>query len=134
MIKQSVIVQVYNVELYIYPCIESIFKQGFIEADHEVIIVSAGTWYCNCKCMEIDKNNGFASGNLIKLKKVHIYFYFCILYGVDLEVLLLSDRKRITQHLIKSEPNLEFSNGLKQKYIIYKVMLYIYIELLLIYK
>ena len=43
MIKLSVIVPVYNVELYIRPCIESIFKQGLNEADYEVIIVNDGT-------------------------------------------------------------------------------------------
>ena len=43
MIKLSVIVPVYNVEMYIRPCIESIFKQGLNEADYEVIIVNDGT-------------------------------------------------------------------------------------------
>ena len=43
MIKLSVIVPVYNVELYIRPCIESIFKQGLNEVDYEVIIVNDGT-------------------------------------------------------------------------------------------
>ena len=39
----SIIVPVYNVEKYIRPCIESIFKQGLNEVDFEVIIVNDGT-------------------------------------------------------------------------------------------
>lgn len=39
----SIIVPVYNVEKYIRPCIESIFKQGLDEADYEVIIVNDGS-------------------------------------------------------------------------------------------
>ena len=36
----SIIVPVYNVENYIRPCIESIFKQGLDDASFEVIIVN----------------------------------------------------------------------------------------------
>ena len=43
MTKLSIIVPVYNVEKYIRPCIESIFRQGLNEADFEVIIVNDGT-------------------------------------------------------------------------------------------
>lgn len=39
----SIIVPVYNVENYIRPCIESIFKQGLDDADFEVIIVNDGS-------------------------------------------------------------------------------------------
>ncbi|MBQ2209990.1 MAG: glycosyltransferase, partial [Prevotella sp.] len=39
----SIIVPVYNVEKYIRPCIESIFKQGLDDADYEVIIINDGT-------------------------------------------------------------------------------------------
>ena len=39
----SIIVPVYNVEEYIRPCIESIFKQGLNDNDFEVIIVNDGT-------------------------------------------------------------------------------------------
>jgi Glycosyltransferases involved in cell wall biogenesis len=39
----SIIVPVYNVEEYIRPCIESIFRQGFDEDCFEVIIVNDGT-------------------------------------------------------------------------------------------
>ena len=38
-----IIVPVYNVEEYIRPCIESIFKQGLNDDDFEVIIVNDGT-------------------------------------------------------------------------------------------
>lgn len=41
--KLSIIVPVYNVEKYIRPCMESIFKQGLDEDDYEVIIVNDGT-------------------------------------------------------------------------------------------
>ena len=43
MTKLSIIVSVYNVEKYIRPCIESIFRQGLDDADYEVIIVNDGT-------------------------------------------------------------------------------------------
>jgi glycosyltransferase involved in cell wall biosynthesis len=43
MIKLSIIVPVYNVEKYIRPCIESIFKQGLDEDAFEVIIINDGT-------------------------------------------------------------------------------------------
>lgn len=39
----SIIVPVYNVEKYVRPCIESIFKQGLDDADFEVIIVNDGS-------------------------------------------------------------------------------------------
>ena len=42
-IKLSIIVPVYNVEKYIRPCIESIFKQRLDDKDFEVIIVNDGT-------------------------------------------------------------------------------------------
>lgn len=43
MLKLSIVVPVYNVEKYIRPCIESIFKQGLDETCFEVIIVNDGT-------------------------------------------------------------------------------------------
>ena len=39
----SIIVPVYNVERYIRPCLESIFRQGLDENDFEIIIVNDGT-------------------------------------------------------------------------------------------
>ena len=42
-LQLTIIVPVYNVEKYIRPCIESIFKQGLDDADFEVIIVNDGT-------------------------------------------------------------------------------------------
>ena len=43
MIKLSIIVPVYNVEKYIRPCFESIFKQGLDDDDYEIIIINDGT-------------------------------------------------------------------------------------------
>ena len=43
MTKLSIIIPVYNVEKYIRPCMESIFRQGLDEDDYEVIIVNDGT-------------------------------------------------------------------------------------------
>ncbi len=43
MTKLSIIVSVYNVEKYIRPCVESIFRQGLDENIFEVIIVNDGT-------------------------------------------------------------------------------------------
>ena len=43
MTKLSIIVPVYNVERYIRPCVESIFRQGLDDADFEIIIVNDGT-------------------------------------------------------------------------------------------
>lgn len=42
MIDLSIIVPVYNVEKYIRPCFESIFRQGLDESNYEVIIVNDG--------------------------------------------------------------------------------------------
>ena len=41
--KLSIIVPVYNVEQYIRPCVDSIFRQGLDEEDFEVILVNDGT-------------------------------------------------------------------------------------------
>lgn len=41
--KLSIIVPVYNVEKYIRPCVESLFRQGLNEDDYEVILVNDGT-------------------------------------------------------------------------------------------
>ena len=41
--KLSIIIPVYNVEQYIRPCVESIFKQGLDENAYEVILVNDGT-------------------------------------------------------------------------------------------
>lgn len=41
--KLSIIVPVYNVEQYIRPCVESIFRQGLDENAYEVILVNDGT-------------------------------------------------------------------------------------------
>ena len=41
--KISIIVPVYNVEQYIRPCVESIFRQGLDESTYEVILVNDGT-------------------------------------------------------------------------------------------
>lgn len=43
MLKLSVIIPVYQVEKYIHPCLESVFKQGLSDEDFEVIIVNDGT-------------------------------------------------------------------------------------------
>lgn len=43
MTKLSIIVPVYNVENYIRPCFESIFKQGLCDDEYEVIIVNDGS-------------------------------------------------------------------------------------------
>lgn len=41
--RLSLIIPVYNVEQYIRPCIESIFKQGLNDDDFEVVLVNDGT-------------------------------------------------------------------------------------------
>ena len=41
--KLSIIVPVYNVEQFIRPCVDSIFRQGLDEEDFEVILVNDGT-------------------------------------------------------------------------------------------
>ena len=43
MTKLSIIVPVYNVEDFILPCFESIFKQGLCDDEYEVIIVNDGS-------------------------------------------------------------------------------------------
>lgn len=42
-LKLSIIVPVYNVEQYIRPCVESIFRQGLDDSEFEVILVNDGT-------------------------------------------------------------------------------------------
>ena len=66
-----------------------------------------------------------------KLKDNLFISFSALLYGIAHEVPSLSDRKRIIQHLIKSEPNFKFSNGLKQRFvnIMYKTIPFIYIEM-----
>ena len=43
MTKLSIIVPVYNVERYIRPCLESIYRQNLDDTDFEVIIINDGT-------------------------------------------------------------------------------------------
>lgn len=43
MIQLSIIVPVYNVEQFIRPCVQSIFRQGLPEDEFEVILVNDGT-------------------------------------------------------------------------------------------
>lgn len=42
-VKLSIIAPVYNVEKYIRPCVESIFRQGLDDSDFELILVNDGT-------------------------------------------------------------------------------------------
>lgn len=49
----SIIIPVYNVEKYILPCLESIFKQGLKECEFEVILVDDG---CTDNTMNIVSN------------------------------------------------------------------------------
>lgn len=42
-VKLSIIVPVYNVEQYIRPCVESIFRQGLDDSNFELILVNDGT-------------------------------------------------------------------------------------------
>ena len=41
--RLSVIVPIYNVEKYIRPCLESIFRQGLDEDNYEIILINDGT-------------------------------------------------------------------------------------------
>lgn len=52
MTKLSIIVPVYNVEKYIRPCFESIFKQGLTDDEYEVIIVNDGSTDNSMKMIE----------------------------------------------------------------------------------
>lgn len=52
MTKLSIIVPVYNVENYIRPCFESIFKQGLDDNDYEIIIVNDGSTDNSMKMIE----------------------------------------------------------------------------------
>lgn len=42
-VKLSIIVPVYNVEQYIRPCVESIFRQGLDDSNFELILINDGT-------------------------------------------------------------------------------------------
>lgn len=41
--KLSIVIPVYNVERFIRPCLESVFRQGLDDNDYEVIIINDGT-------------------------------------------------------------------------------------------
>ena len=66
MIQLSIIVPVYNVELYIRSCIESIFKQGLDENLFEVIIVNDGT---KDRSMEVIQNIIRQHSNIIVINQ-----------------------------------------------------------------
>jgi glycosyltransferase involved in cell wall biosynthesis len=72
------------------------------------------------------------------LQRLKDNIFICLsalLYGIAHEVPSLSDRKQIIKHLKESEPNLEFSNGLKQRFVnfMFKTTPYIYIEARVLY-
>jgi glycosyltransferase involved in cell wall biosynthesis len=52
MMKLSIIIPVCNVEQYIGPCLESIFRQGLSDADFEVIVVNDGSTDQSMKVVE----------------------------------------------------------------------------------
>ena len=43
MMKLSIVIPVYNAEMYISDCLESIFRQGLSNDDFEVIIINDGS-------------------------------------------------------------------------------------------
>ncbi len=65
----SIIVPVYNVEKYIRPCIESIFKQGLDESRFEVIIVNDGS---TDKSMEMITDIIQAHSNIIVINQENL--------------------------------------------------------------
>ena len=69
MTKLSIIVPVYNVEKYIRPCIESIFRQGLEETDYEVIIVNDGT---KDRSMEVIADIIQAHSNIIVINQENL--------------------------------------------------------------
>ena len=50
--KLSIIIPVCNVEKYIGPCLESIYRQGLLDEDFEVIVVNDGSTDDSMKVVE----------------------------------------------------------------------------------
>ena len=64
----SVIVPVYNIEKYILPCLESVFRQGLDEECYEVIIVNDGS---NDRSVEIIQDFIISHPNITVLNQVN---------------------------------------------------------------
>lgn len=82
------------------------------------------------KTWKLTQNEELSPIMLQRLKDNIFINFSALLYGIAHEVPSRSDRKQIIKHLKESEPNLIFSNGLKQRFVnfMFKSIPYIYIE------
>lgn len=82
------------------------------------------------KTWKLTQNEELSPVILQRLKDNIFINLSALLYGIAHEVPSLSDRKQIIKHLKDSEPNMNFLNGLKQRFVnfMFKYIPYIYIE------
>jgi glycosyltransferase involved in cell wall biosynthesis len=88
----SIIVPVYNVEKYVKPCIESIFKQGLDESRFEVIIVNDGS---TDKSMDTISDIIQAHDNITVIHQ-------------------RAERNEVMDYLKELAPDLNFTHGIRQ--------------------
>ena len=120
--KLSIIVPVYNVEQYIRPCVESIFKQGLDEKAYEVILVNDGTKDTSFGVIEdiirshsniiiVEQNNQglSAARNTGMTKATGDYVLF-----VDSDDLLIENTLgKLTEELYKNSPDILYAGFVK---------------------
>ena len=120
--KLSIIVPVYNVEQYIRPCVESIFKQGLDEKAYEVILVNDGTKdnsfgviediirsHSNIIIVEQNNQGLSAARNTGITKATGEYILF-----VDSDDLLIENTLgKLTEELYKNSPDILYAGFVK---------------------
>ena len=120
--KLSIIVPVYNVEQYIRPCVESIFKQGLDEKAYEVILVNDGTKdnsfgviediirsHSNIIIVEQNNQGLSAARNTGMTKATGDYVLF-----VDSDDLLIENTLgKLTEELYKNSPDILYAGFVK---------------------
>ena len=121
-IKLSIIVPVYNVEEYIRPCVESIFKQGLDESTYEVILVNDGTKdnsfgaiedivnsHSNILIVE-QKNQGLSAARNTGMTKASRDY---ILFLDSDDLLIENTLGNLTEELEKSSPDILYAGFVK---------------------
>ena len=120
--KLSIIVPVYNVEQYIRPCVESIFRQGLDENAYEVILVNDGTKdnsfgviediirsHSNIIIVEQNNQGLSAARNTGMTKATGDYVLF-----VDSDDLLIENTLgKLTEELYKNSPDILYAGFVK---------------------
>ena len=120
--KLSIVIPVYNVELYIRDCLESIFKQGLEESTFEVILVNDGTcdnsfgviedYLKNHKNISIieQKNQGLSVARNTGLKNATGDY---ILFVDSDDLLVENTLGKLTKELFDSLPDILYAGFVK---------------------